>query len=211
MDPLVDPAVEAYCVTATTPVTELHLRLRDETFAETDLPQMQVGPLEGRFLMLLVRISGARRAVEIGTFTGYSSLNIAEGLPEDGSLVCCDINPDTGAIARRYWDQSPWGHKIELRLAPALETLADLEGPIDFAFVDADKGNYIAYWEALLPKMPSGGLIVADNVLWSGTVLDPQSDSARALDAFNRHVAADPRVEQVMLTLRDGVTVARKL
>ena len=154
--------------------------------------------------------SGAKRAVEIGTFTGYSALSIAEGLPDDGRLTCCDVSEEWTAIARRYWALAPWGHKIELRLAPALETLGQLEGPIDFAFVDADKSNYVNYWEALLPKMCAGGLIVADNVLWSGTVLAPDTESARAIAEFNRYVAADDRVEQVMLTVRDGITIARK-
>jgi len=207
---LVEEQLEDYAIGVTSPVSELYSRLQVETWQATEMPQMQVGPLEGRLLMLLVKLSGAKRAVEVGTFTGYSSLSIAEGLPEDGHLVTCDIDPEATSIARRYWAECPWGHKIELRLGPALETLAELEGPIDFAFIDADKKNYIAYWDLVLPKMRSGGLVVVDNVLWSGTVLDPQTDSARAIVAFNEHAAADDRVEQVMLTVRDGVTVARK-
>ena len=172
---------------------------------------MQVGPIEGRLLMLLVKLCSAKRAVEIGTFTGYSSLNIAEGLPDDGTLIACDIDPVATAVAQRYWDESPWGHKIELRVGAALDTLSAIEGPIDFAFIDADKENYVAYWDALLPKMRSGGLIVADNVLWSGRVLEPEDETDFAIVAFNAHVAADARVEQVMLSVRDGVTIARKL
>jgi caffeoyl-CoA O-methyltransferase len=211
MKQLVDKALEDYCTDATTPVTELHHRLRDETHAHVAKPQMQVGPVEGRLLMLLVKLSGAKRAVEIGTFTGYSALNIAEGLPADGELICLDIDAETTAIARRYWDESPWGERIELKLGPALESLETIEGPIDFAFIDADKPAYGAYFDALLPKMPSGGLVVVDNVLWSGRVLDPQSESDEAIVAFNAKVAADPRVEQVMLSVRDGITIARKL
>lgn len=213
MDRLVDKALEDYAVGATTPASPLHQRLALETWDSMDCPQMQVGAIEGRLLTLLVRLCGARRAVEIGTFTGYSSLHIAEGLGTDGRLITCDIDPVATSVARRHWDQSPWGERIELRLGAALDTLAALDGPIDFAFIDADKPNYIAYWEALLPKMPSGGVLVADNVLWSGRVLDPpeeHSESTAGIVAFNAHVAADERVEQVLLTVRDGVTIARK-
>ncbi len=210
MKPLVDPALEAYCAASTTAVRPLHERLREETYRDVEKPHMQVGPIEGRLLMLLVKMSGAKRAVEIGTFTGYSALNIAEGLPEDGELYCLDVDAGTTAIARRYWDESPWGSRIELRLGDARETLASIPDPIDFVFIDADKLGYAAYWEALVPRMPSGGLIVIDNVLWSGRVLDPQAERDHAIVAFNAMVAADDRVEQVMLTVRDGVTIARK-
>ena len=210
MKPLIDPAIEAYCAASTTPVTELHERLRAETYQDVAKPHMQVGPIEGRLLMLLVKMSGARRALEIGTFTGYSALNIAEGLPDDGELICLDRDPETAAIARRYWDQSPWGHKIELRLGEAREVLETVPDPIDFVFIDADKQGYAGYWEALIPRLPAGALIVVDNVLWSGRVLDPRADNDHAIVAFNAMVAADDRVEQVMLTVRDGVTVARK-
>jgi len=213
MERIVDKRLEEYAKGATTPATELHRRLAVETWDSIDCPQMQVGAIEGRLLTILVRLCGARRAVEIGSFTGYSGLHIAEGLPEDGQLITCDIDPVATEVARRYWDQSPWGDRISLRLGPALETLAALDGPIDFAFIDADKENYVAYWEALLPKMPSGGVIVADNVLWSGQVLTPladHSESTAGIVAFNAHVAADERVEQVLLTVRDGVTIARK-
>ena len=204
------PEIEAYCITKTTAVPDLYERLRVETIAATDLPQMQVGPLEGRLLKLLTQLSGGRLAVEIGTFTGYSALNIAEGLAEDGRLIACDKSDEWTSIARKYWAEAPWGHKIELRLGDAIDAVAGIEGPIDLVFIDADKTNYINYWEALVPKVRSGGLIVADNVLWSGRVLAPQSESDHAMVAFSTHVEADDRVEQVMLTVRDGVTVARK-
>ena len=207
---LVDDAIEAYAAAHTSPVSDLHDRLRAETLARTTVPQMQVGPVEGRLLMLLARIASARFAVEVGTFTGGSALHIAEGVTDDGKLVTCDIDPVNTAIARRAWSESPFGHKIELRLGPAAETLARIDGPIDFAFIDADKPGYIAYWDALVPKLRPGGVIVADNVLWSGRVLDPQDESSRAIVAFNSHVNADPRVDHVMLTVRDGITIARK-
>ncbi len=211
MDPLVVPELEAYALAHTAADGEVYDRLREETYDSTDIPQMQVGRLEGRFLKLLVQICGAKRAVEVGTFTGYSSLSIAEGLPEGGRLFTHDIDEVTTAIARRYWAQVPWGNKIELRLGPAAETLAALDGPIDFAFIDADKEGYIAYWEILVPKMRPGGLIAADNVLWSGRVLNPSSESDYAVVAFNQHVLRDPRVEQVLVTVRDGITLARVL
>jgi len=207
---IVGEGLEDYAASVTTPVSSLHGRLATETWDSMDCPQMQVGPIEGRLLMLLTKIASARRAIEIGTFTGYSGLNIAEGLPADGELITCDIDPVATSVARRFWDESPWGHKIELRLGPALETLAELDGPFDFAFIDADKENYIAYWEALVPKMRTGGVLVADNVLWSGNVLNPKTETDHAIVDFNRHVAGDSRVEQVLLTVRDGVTIARK-
>lgn len=210
MDAIVPAEIEQYAAEHTSELPELYERLRVETFAATDMPQMQVGRIEGRLLKLLVQLSGARDAIEIGTFTGYSALSIAEGLPDDGRLICCDMSEEWTSIARRYWAEAPWGSKIELKLGPALESLASLPGPFDFAFIDADKSGYIGYWEDLLPKMRPGGLLVVDNVLWSGRVLDPQSDSDKAIVAFNRHAAADPRVEQVLLSVRDGLLVARK-
>ena len=161
----VDPALEDYAVAHSDPLPALYEALREETWRDVDMARMQVGPMEGRLLKMLVRMSGARRALEIGTFTGYSALSIAEGLGGDGTLLCCDVNADTTAIAQRYWDQAPWGHRIRLVLGPALETIAAEEGPWDFVFIDADKENYVAYYEALLPSMPPGGVIVADNVL----------------------------------------------
>ena len=172
---------------------------------------MLIGPLEAAVLKLLVRISDARRGLEIGMFTGYSALSMAEALPAGGRIVSCDVNAETTRIAREFFARSPHGVKIEPRLGPALETLAELKGQaFDFAFIDADKENYIAYYEAILPLLPAGGIIVADNVLWSGRVLAPQKESDRALVAFNRHVHADTRVEAAMLTVRDGLFLIRK-
>jgi len=135
---------------------------------------------------------------------------MAEGLPEDGKLITCDINPEAEAIARRYFAESPHGHKIEVRMGPALETIATLQEPLDLVFIDADKTNYMNYYEAVLPLLRSGGLIVADNVLWSGRVLDPQDDDSRAIVAFDDHVQADSRVDNVCLTVRDGMMLIRK-
>jgi caffeoyl-CoA O-methyltransferase len=207
---LVAEEIERYAEAHTDPLEPLLEELRDETYRVMSDPQMQVGRVEGTFLKLLVRLSGARRALEIGMFTGYSGLMIASGLPEDGSLVTCDVNPEAEAVARRYFAGSPHGRKITIRMGPALETIRSLSAPIDFVFLDADKANYSNYYEAVLPLMPSGGLLVADNVLWSGKVLDPKEASDLAIVDFNERVARDPRVEKVMLTVRDGMTLARK-
>ncbi len=207
---LVPELIESYAVTHSTPVAELYDRLREETLASTTAPQMQVGPLEGRLLMLLARLTGARRAVEIGTFTGYSALSIAEGMAEGGHLTTCDIDPVNTAIAKRYFAEAAWGHRIELRLGPAMTTLPSIDGPLDLVFIDADKEGYVDYWEHLVPKVRPGGVLLADNVLWSGRVLDPATDSDRALVRFNQHVRADSRVDHVMLTVRDGLTLAVK-
>jgi predicted O-methyltransferase YrrM len=205
-----DEAVEAYAHDYTKPESELFRRLREETYREMAYPQMQVGRIEGRFLKMLVRLTGARRVLEIGMFTGYSALMMAEGMPEDGHLVTCDVDPKAEAIARRYFSKSPQGHKIEIRMGPALDTISRLEGPIDMVFIDADKKNYSNYYEACFPLVRAGGLIVADNVLWSGRVLDPQDEDSRAIVAFNQRVQSDPRVENVCLTVRDGMMLAWK-
>jgi len=210
MEPIVSPEIEAYAVSHSTPMGALYEELREETFASTSAPQMQVGPLEGRLLALLVRMTGAQRAVEIGTFTGYSAMSIAEGLAADGTLVTCDVNPETTAIAQSFWDRCPWGHKIDLRLGPALETLKGIAGPLDFVFIDADKTNYSNYWNDVVPKVRTGGLIVVDNVLWSGSVLSPSTESDHAICALNDLVCRDDRVEHVLVTVRDGLMVARK-
>ena len=210
MKPIVNPSLEAYATAHSAPESALLKALAKETYAETEMPQMQVGHLEGSFLRLLVKISGAKRVLEMGTFTGYSTLCLAEGTPAGGQVVTCDINPTTTLIARKHWKKNPHGKKIQLKIGPALETIAKLKGPLDFVFIDADKDNYIRYWEACLPKVRKGGLIAADNVLWSGRVLNPQEDSDKAIVKFNDHVRKDKRVDAVMLTVRDGITLAIK-
>lgn len=202
--------IERYCSENTTPESPLLRELVAETYARTAFPQMQIGHLEGAFLRMLVRLIRARRVLELGTFTGYSALAMAEGLPEDGELITCDIDPQVTEMAKKYWSRSPHGKKIELRLGHALETLKTIEGPFDMVFIDADKENYVNYWEACIPKTRPGGLLVADNVLWSGGVLDPKNRTDRAIVEFNRHVYNDRRVEVVMLPVRDGVTLAWK-
>jgi caffeoyl-CoA O-methyltransferase len=208
---LVPKAIEHYATDHSTPESIIFKSLTETTRADCDSPQMLVGPIEGRFLKLIVKATAARRVLEIGTFTGYSALMMAEGMPEGGELITCDISRVSTAIARSYWDKSPHGNKITLRLGRALETIGSIDGPFDVVFIDADKRNYIAYWDACVPKVRRGGVILADNVLWSGRVLDPQDEDDHALVAFNAHVRNDNRVETVMLPIRDGVTMSVKL
>jgi len=211
--PVVDPAIEAYSQAHTTPPPPLLAALAEETRRSLESPGMMVGAVEGRFLELLVFATGARRVLEIGTFSGYSALSMAAALPPGGRLVTCEVDPRHAAMARRFADESPWADRVEIRLGPALETIAGLDGPFDLVFVDADKGSYTRYYEAVLPKLSERGLLVADNTLWSGRVLDDAdtSEDTVAIRAFNDHVRADPRVVCVQLPVRDGVTlVARR-
>jgi caffeoyl-CoA O-methyltransferase len=208
---IVDERVEEYAAEHTTELHELFERLAQETREKTTVPQMMVGRIEGGFLAALVRLTRATRILELGTFTGYSSIAMATALPPDGRIITCDLDPETTAIARRYMDESGHGDKIEIRLGPALETISTLEGPFDIVFIDADKQNYEAYYEATLPLLAGNGLLIADNVLWSGRVVEDDGDeSTRAIKDFNEHVRNDPRVVSVMLTVRDGMTVIQR-
>ena|SRR5215211_1163351 len=207
---LVPDAIEAYAEAHTEKPAPLLVALAKETRERMQQAQMQVGPLEGAFLRMLVRLVRARRVLEVGMFTGYSALMMAEGLPQDGELITCDIDPEAESIARRYFTASPHGRKIRVRMGPALETMKTVNGPFDLVFIDADKENLIAYYERALALVPPRGLIAVDNTLWSGRVLQPKSESDRAVATFNEHVAKDARVEKVLLTVRDGVTLAWK-
>jgi predicted O-methyltransferase YrrM len=207
--------IEDY-VWAHTRQSDIAARLQAETAA---MPQagMQIGPDQAAFLALLVRSIGAQRCIEVGTFTGYSALAVAGALPEGGKLVCCDINAEWTAIARRYWDEAGVSARIELRLAPALDTLNTLlsrdgAAHYDFAFIDADKSAYDGYYEACLKLLRPGGLIALDNMLWSGTVADTanRDPETLALRALNAKIHADTRVEATLLTIGDGVMLARK-
>jgi predicted O-methyltransferase YrrM len=207
---IVDSKVEEYAEQHTTPDGELFEHLAAETREKTSAPQMMVGRIEGRFLATLVRLSGAKRILELGTFTGYSSISMASVLPPDGRVITCDVDPESTAIARRYMDESGHGDKIEIRLGPALETLRELDGPFDLVFIDADKPNYVNYYEAALPLLADDGLLIADNVLWSGRVVEEDGDeSTHAIKQFNEHVRNDSRVRSVMLTVRDGMTLVQ--
>jgi caffeoyl-CoA O-methyltransferase len=173
---------------------------------------MQITHDEGELLTMLVRLTGARQAVEVGTFTGYSSICIARGLPDDGHLLCCDVSEEYTQVARDHWDRAGLTDRIELRIAPALDTLRSLptEPYLDFAFIDADKTGYPAYVEEILPRLRPGGLMVLDNMLRDGRVLAPESDDDRAIHGLNEALVADDRVDVVLLPVRDGVSLARK-
>lgn len=205
---LVSGEVDAYCEAHSLAESPTMQAIAEQTRAEIDLWIMMVGPVEAALLRLLVQLRGARRVLEIGTFTGYSAIAMAEGLPDDGELITCDISEEWTTIARKHWAQSPHGGKIHLKLGPALATLATLDGPFELAFIDADKAAYPDYFDAIIPKLAPGGLLVADNVLAGGRVV---SGEAEAMAAFNAKVRADPRVEALMLPIRDGVTIARKI
>jgi caffeoyl-CoA O-methyltransferase len=208
---IVEPEVEEYAEAHTEPPGDVLERLAEETRARTTAPQMMVGPLEGRFLAFLVRALRARRVLEFGTFTGYSSICMAAALPSGGRVITVDVNADTTEIARRYATEAGVVDRIEYHVAPGIDVVQKLDGPFDLVFIDADKDGYVDYYEAALPKLVDGGLIVADNVLWSGRVVaEGGDDSTRAIQRFNEHVRRDGRVESVMLTVRDGMTLIRK-
>lgn len=215
--PWLDPVISAYVAERAQAPDAVLLDLVAETAEATGgASLMQVSAHQGALLGLLVGISGARRAVEVGTFTGYSAICIARALPDDGRLLCCDISDEYTSIAQRAWTRAGLDDRIELRLGPAAETLRRLppDQLIDFAFLDADKTGYLGYFETLLPLMRPGALICVDNTLWSGRVAEPvgpdTSDDTKALIAFNDSVAADPRVESYVLPIGDGLTLIRK-
>lgn len=186
----------------------------EATHRELELPQMLSGVLDGGLLMALVHATHASRVLEIGTFSGYSALAMASALPENGRIVTCEIDEKAAAMARRHFAKSPVGDRIDMRLGPAIDTVSTLAGPFDLVFIDADKTGYLDYYEAVLPKLAERGLIVVDNVLWSGRVAEPpsddDSDATRALRALNDHVTADERVFNVMLSVRDGIMLVRR-
>jgi len=206
---IVDPKVEEYAEAHSTHDGELFERLAAETREKTTAPQMMVGRLEGRFLGLLVSTLRAKRVLELGTFTGYSSISMALALPSGGRVITCDVDEETTAIARRYAEEAGVADRIDYRLGPALETIDELDGPFDLVFIDADKPNYVNYYEATLPLLAAGGLMVVDNTLWSGRIVDPEDndDTTRAIRELNDRVFDDPRVENVLLSVRDGMNL----
>ncbi|MDX6504701.1 MAG: hypothetical protein QOE29_1826 [Gaiellaceae bacterium] len=206
------PELDSYIEAHTTPDEPLLAELAARTHAELESPQMLSGTVEGRLLETLIFLTGARRVLEFGTFSGYSALSMAAALPEDGQLFTLELDPDRAAFARSYMDRSPHGSKIETLVGPALESVARLEGPFDLAFIDADKEGYVDYYEAALERLAPRGLIVADNTLWSGRVVDADdtSEATVAIRRFNDHVRDDTRVRSVILSVRDGVTLIRR-
>jgi caffeoyl-CoA O-methyltransferase len=193
---------------------EVLAELAERTAALGEVARMQISPEQGALLQLLTAAIGARHAVEVGTFTGYSSVCIARGLAEGGRLLCCDVSEEWTALARDAWSRAGLEDRIELRLGPAAETLEALphDPPVDLAFIDADKGGYLGYYEALVSRLRPGGLVLVDNVLWSGRVVDPDDHDpdTEAIRAFNDHVAADDRVDRVLVPIADGLLVVRK-
>ena len=212
----IDDRIYNYLLSASLREPAVLKRLREET-AGNPHSNMQIAPEQGQFMALLVELLGVKRALEIGTFTGYSALSVALAMPEGGRILCCDISDEWAAIARRYWKEAGVENKIELRLAPALETLdglleTDQTARFDFAFIDADKENYEAYYERCLRLIRPGGLIAVDNTLWDGAVADPLNDEldTQAIRAFNRKLLEDTRISLSLVPIGDGVTLARK-
>lgn len=209
---VVPSEIDAYAEAHTTPPAGHLARLAEATRAELESPQMLTGAVEGRLLEMLVFASGARTVLELGTYSGYSALSMAAVLPEGGRVISCELSEEHARFARAHIEASPYAERIEIRVGPALETIAELAGPFDLVFVDADKTGYADYYEAVLPKLSGRGLIAVDNTLWSGRVLDGGGDeeSTIALRAFNDRLVADERVVSVMLTVRDGITLIRR-
>jgi caffeoyl-CoA O-methyltransferase len=211
MTPLLADALEEYAEAHVTPLEPLLAENYDETFASLTSPEMIAGPVLGRLLRFLVAMSAPQLVLEIGTFSGYSALAMAGGLPAGGRIVTCELSPERADFARGYFARSPYGDRIDVRVGPALETIGALDGPFDFVFIDADKEGYTGYYAAVVPKLSPRGVIVADNTLARGDVVAPVDERDRAIAAFNDHVHDDPRTENVLLTVRDGVTVIRRV
>ncbi len=211
MKNLVSADIEAYAQAHSMPESDLCRALREETQRRMESPQMLVGPLEGAFLKMMAQLVGARRVLEIGMFTGYSALCFAEALPADGTVITCEVDDESSALARQYFSRSPIGKKIEVRMGPALDTMRELTGPFDLIFIDADKVNYLNYYRRALDLLSPTGVILIDNVLWDGDVLKqpPPDEKTAAIQELNRTVSNDPRVSAVLVTIRDGVLVVR--
>jgi caffeoyl-CoA O-methyltransferase len=212
MNRLVPVEIEAYAEAHSIPESSVCRALREETQRTMEYPQMLVGPLEGAFLKMMTNVVGAKRVLEIGMFTGYSALCFAEALPEDGTVITCEINENSAAVARRYFAQAQCGSKVSIRMGPALDTMRTFSSPFDLVFIDADKANYLNYYRRALDLLAPNGVILIDNVLWSGEVLKqpPPDESTAAIQELNRTVAADTRVTAVLATIRDGILVVKK-
>jgi len=204
--------LENYCIETTQAEPDLLLELIEKTYSDMGYPNKLSGKTIGRTLKLLTSLMKPKKALEIGMFTGYSALSIAEGMPEDGKLVCCETNPRAIDFAQSFFDRSPHGHKITPIFGPALDTIASFEAEAnyDFVFIDADKRNYLNYYESVVPLVRSGGLIVIDNSVWQGRVLQPEENSDHAVVAMNQRILKDERVENVHLNIRDGLNLVLK-
>jgi caffeoyl-CoA O-methyltransferase len=210
MIPLFDGKLEAYALDHTSEEPELLKQLVRETEATMKSSQMLTGTVQATLLKLLVGMIGAKRVLEVGMFTGYGTLMMATALPEEGKILTCEMNPEAESLARRFFSQSSHGHKIEIHMGPALETIPAMKGLFDFIFIDADKKNYTAYYELCLERLRPEGIMAVDNVLWSGKVLDPRDEDSRAIAELNDRIQGDDRVENVLLPIRDGMTIVRK-
>jgi caffeoyl-CoA O-methyltransferase len=206
---ITDPDIERYATERTSPFPDFMERIAASTRAEMRAPQMLAGELQGRFIEFLTYMLKPRRVLELGTYSGYSALAMAAGMPPGGEIVTCEADPEHAAVARRNIADSPYAAMIDVREGPALDTIASLTGPFDFVFVDADKSGYPAYYEACLPLLAPDGVMALDNMLRDGDVLDPQDDTARLMAQLNDRIAADPRVVQILLPVRDGLTLVR--
>jgi caffeoyl-CoA O-methyltransferase len=211
LDELMSPQLRDYITQSTTKESTLLANLRQETQTQTPFGRMLSGPVEGQLLQILIKISGAKICLEVGTFTGYSALNIASALPIDGRLITCEAREHHAQIAQKYFDLSPHGHKIQILLGDATRTLPDLNEQFDFMFIDADKANYPFYYDTLLPKLRNGGLMVIDNALWGGEVVEHLDQNSHAIHTLNQKAKNDSGVECVMLSVRDGILLVRKL
>jgi len=203
-------AIEQYALEHTTDDSQTVQALIEESEQDLEYTDMLSGKMVGRLLAMLIKLSGARRVLEVGTFTGYSALTMAEAMPKDGQLFTCEYNRRYEDIAREFFGKSEAGSKITLVLGKALDTIPTLEGTFDFVFLDADKINYPKYYKMILPRLQPGGIMAVDNVFWDGDVIAAKSDKAQAIDQLNKMIAEDDAVEQVMLTVRDGLTIVRK-
>jgi caffeoyl-CoA O-methyltransferase len=206
-----DENLESYALSHTSGEPELLKQLARETEEKMKSPQMMTGTVQATLLKLMVRTLGAKRVLEVGMFTGYGTLTMASALPEDGQILTCETDPAAESLARRYFSQSSHGHKIEVHMGPALETIPKIDGLFDFIYIDADKENYPAYYELCFGKLRPEGVIAVDNVLWKGRVVDPQDLDSRAIARLNDRIQSDNRVENVLVPIRDGLMLARKL
>lgn len=209
MADLIPSKIDAYAAAHSLPESPVRRALREETERTMEFARMLVGPLEGAFLHVMTRLVHARRVLEIGMFTGYSALCFAEALPDEGRVITCEVDDESAAVARRFFAQSPHGRKIDIRMGPALETMAGLQGPFDLIFIDADKLNYLNYYRRAMELLSPRGVILIDNVLWDGEVLHdpPPDDRTAAIQELNRVVTSDTRVTPVLATIRDGIWV----
>lgn len=208
---LVQKEIEQYAFEYSSEESKLIKELVATASQQLEHIDMLSGKLVGQFLAMMIKISSASRVLEVGTFAGYSAMKMAEALPEDGQIITCEYNERYEKLARSFFDKSDHGHKIQLKMGDAVKTIPALNGTFDFAFLDADKVNYLKYYDLIIPILEPGGVLVIDNVFWNGTVLDPNDEKSKAIDQLNKKIAADDRVEQVLLTVRDGLSIVRKL